>query len=361
VFSAELGGISSLKQLGCSTDDFEVDGRSQFPFEGGESAAIDRVNAYVWGRRKENAKWDRGAIVSYSLTRHKSIGTEYSTKWSPFLAHGCISPRWIYHSIRHFEARTGIKNRNTDFSVIVMMVFRDWMKFESIKWGDRIFYVGGPWGHSRYEPFNTAEWKAKGWCRDLELFRKWCHGQTGYPFIDAAMIELKRTGYLSFRWRLVVASFLIKDLGIDWRFGAEWFEALLVDYDCAMNYVNWCFVAGVGFDRGAPRKYWSQFRYAAMHDKEGKYVKLWIPRLKTVSKRYIHKPWLMGPTKQRINGCRMGTDYCFRCKEVEPPDARPQPAKGSRRGQIVEKFQIRQILGDLLDEPQPIRVDKRTI
>ena len=169
--------ISSLKQLGGAAADFVVDRRSQFPFSGGESAAMQRVRGYIWGQRKENKKWDRGAIVSYSRTRHKSIGTEYSTKWSPFLALGCISPRWIYHSIRHFEASTGIKNRNTDFSVIVMMVFRDWMKFESIKWSDKIFYVGGPWGGSRYEPFNTAEWRAKGWSRDMALFRKWCDGK----------------------------------------------------------------------------------------------------------------------------------------------------------------------------------------
>ena len=171
------------------------------------------------------------------------------------------------------------------------------------------------------------------------------------------MIELKRTGYLSFRWRLVVASFLVKDLGIDWRFGAEWFEALLVDYDCAMNWVNWCFVAGVGFDRGAPRKYWSQFRYAAMHDADGEYVKLWIPRLQTVSKRYIHKPWTMGPAKQRINGIAVGRDYPLRCRPLQPPDARPQPAKGSRKGQIVERFQIRNILGDLLEDDDSSRLN----
>jgi len=170
-FFANIGSISTLKQLGCDTDTFVPDRRTAFPYKGGEGAAMERVNRYIWGQRKENQKWDRGAIVSYHKTRHKSIGTEYSTKWSPFLAHGCISPRWIFHVIRHFEARTGIKNRNTDFSVIVMMVFRDWMKFESLKWGDRIFYEGGPWNGSKYEPFNTVEWKKKGWCRDLTLFQ----------------------------------------------------------------------------------------------------------------------------------------------------------------------------------------------
>merc|ERR1719419_2099200 len=102
-----------------------------------------------------------------------------------------------------------------------------------------------------------------------------------------------------------------------------------------MNYVNWCFVAGVGFDRGAKRKYWSQFHYAAKHDRNGEYVKLWIPSLKTVSKRYVHKPWLMGPSKQRINGIRLGRDYLFRCQHIlNPPPVRPQPAKGSRKKQI---------------------------
>merc|ERR1712087_305403 len=236
---------------------------------------------------------------------------------------------------------------NTDSSVVVMLVFRDWMKFESIKHGDKIFYLNGPWGRSLYDKFNDPNWA--GWSRDEVIFGKWCRGETGYPFIDAAMTELNRTGYMSFRWRLVVASFLIKDMGIDWRWGAEYFEATLVDYDCAMNYVNWNFVSGVGFDRGAPRKYFSQFRYAALHDKEGLYVKRWLPRMCTVSRRFIHKPWLMGAHKQKINRLLLGTDYFERCAPLDPPPALPQDSKRERERAIRERFQIRHIFHDLLD------------
>jgi len=275
------------------------------------------------------------------------MGTEYSSKWSPFLAHGCVSPRWIYHRIRHFEKSTRISNRNTEWSVVVMLVFRDWMKFECLKYGDKIFYENGAWGRSKYEPFSAPNWS--GWRRDKALFAKWTNAETGYPFIDAAMTELNKTGYLSLRWRLAVASFLVKDMRIDWRWGAEYFEATLVDYDCAMNFVNWNFVAGVGFDRGAAKKYISQFRYAALNDREGHYVKLWLPQMRAVSKRYIHSPWLMGATKQKINRFHIGTDYCERCVPLRPPPARPTDPKREREKAIRERFQIRHVFQDMLE------------
>ena len=104
LFSDDIGDITSLKQLGCDMDDVKVDKRTAFPFEGGETAAINRLNTYIWGYHKG----DHGAVTTYKKTRNQSIGSEYSTKFSPFLAHGNISPRLIYHNIQHFEQTTGI-------------------------------------------------------------------------------------------------------------------------------------------------------------------------------------------------------------------------------------------------------------
>lgn len=120
------------------------------------------------------------------------------------------------------------------------LLCRDFFRLSSVKYGDKIFYINGPWGRSFYPLFSTPDWE---WKRDRELFQKWCDGKTGYPFIDAAMIELKATGFMSNRMRQNCANFLVKDMQIDWRWGAEWFESLLLDYDAAQNYCNWNYIA----------------------------------------------------------------------------------------------------------------------
>lgn len=105
---------------------------------------------------------------------------------------------------------------------------------------------------------------------------------TGYPFIDANMIELKTTGFMSNRGRQVVASFLINDLNINWIYGAEYFESMLIDYDCASNYGNWNYIAGVGVDP-RPSRYFNVYKQAKNYDKQAKYMKHWLPQLQQES------------------------------------------------------------------------------
>merc|ERR1712228_585331 len=191
-------------------------------------------------------------------------------------------------------------------------------RFSSCKHGDKIFHINGVYGYSLYSLFADPDWK---WNTDKQLFNKWCNGETGYPFIDAAMIELKTTGFMSNRMRQNAASFLVKDLHIDWRWGAEWFESLLIDYDVALNWCNWNLIAGIGFT-GNSKGYFNKDRQAGIHGAEGKLVKTWIPKLKCVSKRFIHKPYTMTEEQQQIYQCVVGKDYHVPCTLLKPPKRR---------------------------------------
>ena len=165
--SQEMGKLQTLKQLGCAMDDVEMDGRSCFPFAGGESAALDRMNHYIWG----DGGNQRSALVTYKKTRNQSVGTEYSTKFSAFLSNGNLSPRLVYASIKEFERSTGISNEST-YWVVFELLWRDFFKFACLKYGDRIFHLHGPYGKVLYKGH-------RGWSRDMKLFQKFCDGQTG--------------------------------------------------------------------------------------------------------------------------------------------------------------------------------------
>jgi len=304
----EIGRLQTLKQLGCDVDSVEMDERSCFPFSGGERAALQRLNHYVWGDGG-NA---RSALVTYKKTRNESVGTEYSTKFSAFLSSGNLSPRLVYSEIKQFERSTGISNEST-YWVVFELLWRDFFKFACLKYGDKVFHLHGPYGKVLYKGH-------RGWSRDMKIFNKFCDGQTGYPFIDAAMIELRQTGAMSNRLRQNVASFLIKDLGMDWRFGAEWFESWLMDYDAASNYGNWNYIAGIGFDPQSGSRYFNIHKQAHNYDRNGDYVKLWLPQLSGVSKQFVHKPYEMNRHQQEMSGVIVGADYPSPCQSLRPPN-----------------------------------------
>ena len=219
--------------------------------------------------------------------------------------------------IKDCEQKTKIKNENT-YWVYVELLWRDFFRFISLKHGDKIFHSNGPliFGKSLYKKFARKGWK---WSRDKALFDLWCNGQTGYPFIDAAMIELQLTGFMSNRMRMNVASCLVKDLGIYWVWGAQYFESLLIDFDAAQNYCNWNYIVGIGFD-ARPKDKWYNIdnidKQASKYDKNGNFVKLWIPRLRGIPNQFIHAPYSMNSQQQEINRCVVGRDYYAPCKAL---------------------------------------------
>ena len=228
----------------------EHDARSVHPFPGGETSALARLEHYLWDSRR---------VRAYKKTRNGLIGTDYSTKFSAFLAMGCLSPKRVYHEIKRFE-REVVSNQST-YWVLFEVLWREFFRYVAMKHGRHLFVQGG------------IQSKWRDWKVD-ERLERWKHGETGQAFIDANMRELRTTGFMSNRGRQNVASYLVHDLQQDWRAGASWFEHCLVDYDPCSNYGNWNYVAGIGNDPKEGRRFdpnWQSERY----DAKGRYRDLW--------------------------------------------------------------------------------------
>lgn len=238
--------------------DFETDTRAAINFKGGEIEALKRLNYYLFETRK---------IEQYKLTRNQLLGSDYSSKFSPWLALGCISAKTIYLTIKNYEA-TVTSNEST-YWLVFELIWRDYFRFVALKYGSHIFKKGG------IKQLKTTKIPKPVSEKQEAIFKTWCDGETGVPFIDANMTELKTTGFMSNRGRQNVASFLVKDLKIDWRWGAAWFESLLIDYDVCSNYGNWNYIAGIGND---PRenRYFNISLQAEKYDSDGSYVKHWL-------------------------------------------------------------------------------------
>jgi deoxyribodipyrimidine photo-lyase len=228
-----------------------MDSRTAFPFTGGCLSAKERLNYYLWESKK---------VSFYKKTRNGLLGKDYSSKFSAWLANGSISPREIYWQIKSFE-KDIMKNQST-YWMIFELIWRDFFKYISLKYGNKIFKIGG-----------ILE-KEYTWLEDHKKFQNWVDGRTNEPFVNANMIELKCTGWMSNRGRQNVASFLSKELLIDWRWGAYYFESMLIDYDVHSNYGNWMYVSGVGNDP-RDRKFNIKFQ-ADRYDPNNKFQNLWL-------------------------------------------------------------------------------------
>jgi deoxyribodipyrimidine photo-lyase len=147
------------------------------------------------------------------------------------------------------------------------------------------------------------------WDDAPELFAAWCDGRTGYPLVDAAMTQLNRTGYMHNRLRMVTASFLTKDLGIDWRRGEHYFARRLIDFDLASNNGGWQWAASSGCDAQPYFRIFNPVAQSAKFDPEGSFIRRYLPQLRGLSAREIHAPWLLSSAQQRLAGCVVGADY----------------------------------------------------
>lgn len=279
----DRGSLPALTDLGLEPP--QIDHRAVLSFRGGETAALERLAHYFW---------QQDHLKLYKETRNGMLGADYSSKFSPWLALGCLSPRFIYEQVQTYEA-TRIKNDST-YWLIFELLWRDYFRFICAKHGNRIFRASGLQGI-------PIPWK-----EDWELFDRWRQGLTGFPLVDANMRELAATGFMSNRGRQNVASFLTKNLGINWQMGAEWFESLLIDYDVCSNWGNWNYTAGVGNDARGFR-FFNILKQSKDYDPDGQYVKHWLPELAHVPASKVHEPWKLLPVEQQRFGVRLGGDY----------------------------------------------------
>jgi deoxyribodipyrimidine photo-lyase len=241
--------IPTLKTLGFK--EFEKNSKSAFPFKGGEDEALKRLDYYFFESKK---------LSFYKQTRNKLIGADYSSKFSAWLANGSISAKSIYWKVKKYETEFG--ESQSTYWLIFELIWRDYFKYISLKHKNSIFKIGGIL-HKEYE-----------WKLDRKLILNWINGETKQPFVNANMIELKETGFMSNRGRQNVASYFAKELLLDWRIGAAYFESMLIDYDVHSNYGNWLYVAGVGND---PRNRKFNIKLQTeRYDSNGKYQELWL-------------------------------------------------------------------------------------
>jgi len=266
------------------------DPRTLFRPDGGEANAHARLEHYLFAT-------DR--VRTYRETRNGMLAVDDSSKLSPWLAMGCLSPRRVWAEVMRYESLRG----GTDGTawLIVELLWRDYFRFVLAGTGSALFRPNG----LRTRPLPWRSLHDAAAARD---FARWCNGTTGYPLIDAAMRELSASGFLSNRARQIVGSFLTKNLGIDWRAGAEWFESMLVDYDVASNWGNWAYVAGVGNDARGYR-YFDIDRQAQQYDPDGEFVRHWLPELRHLNGAAAHRPDLLAPTELERAGGRLDVEY----------------------------------------------------
>ena len=225
---------------------------SECPYRGGEDAARAHLKSYFSG----------GYASSYKKTRNALEGQTTSSKFSPWLNSGCVSARRTLAELRRFEAEHGAND--SSYWLFVELLWREYFQWIAEQIGDKLFSLKGINANGGFKCFYP------------ERFEKWCQGTTPYPLVNACMRELKETGFLSNRGRQIVASCLVNELSLDWRYGAAWFENQLCDYDVASNWGNWQYIAGVGVDPRGGRHFNLQ-KQTEMYDPDRKYINRWAP------------------------------------------------------------------------------------
>ena len=251
--SPEISAVNlpTLNDLGLN--EITIDSRAVLHFKGGETEGLLRLQHYFFETK---------SISNYKQTRNEMVGANYSSKFSAWLALGCLSPREIYFELKKYEEQ--YEANESTYWLVFELLWRDYFRFMMKKYNARFFKQNGIQNNKSEANKHSAE-----------LLQSWIDGKTGVDFVDANMMELKLTGFMSNRGRQNVASYLCNNLKLDWRYGAAYFEQQLIDYDVSSNWGNWAYLAGVGNDpRG--NRYFNIEKQAQDYDKNQEYRNLWL-------------------------------------------------------------------------------------
>jgi deoxyribodipyrimidine photo-lyase len=246
--------LPTLTAMGLPT--VMADNRRVIAFKGGEKEGMKRLDHYFFQTR---------SVATYKETRNGLIGENYSSKFSAWLAAGCISPRYIYEQLKKYESQ--YTPTKSTYWLVLELLWRDYFRFMFKKHKNKFFMKGGIRNISSGLGAHNAE-----------MLQKWVNGHTGNDFIDANMLELKYTGFMSNRGRQNVASYFCNDLGLDWRYGAAYFEQQLIDYDVSSNWGNWAYIAGVG-NNSREEHYFDVVQQATTFDPDYTYRNLWLQKI----------------------------------------------------------------------------------
>jgi deoxyribodipyrimidine photo-lyase len=259
------------------------------PFAAGEAEALRRLDHFA-------PQGDAG-IYAYAQQRDR-VDLDGTSQISPYLRFGMLSARQTcvtaYQAIKAAPDDMAREGADTWLNELV------WREFYTA-----ILYH---FPHVLQDSFRS-NLRSIEWENDETAFQAWCRGETGYPIVDAAMRQLVSTGWMHNRARMIVASFLVKDMLIDWRWGEGFFMQHLVDGDPAANNGGWQWTAGTGTDAAPYFRIFNPTLQGEKHDPEGTYVRRWLPELANVPTKYIHTPSKMDRETQQAAGCVLGRHY----------------------------------------------------
>ncbi|WP_131781476.1 cryptochrome/photolyase family protein [Legionella gresilensis] len=254
----------------------------------------DKFNT-VWQPGENSALQKLSFFIENNLSNYR-INRDYPAKnanssLSPHLHFGEISLRQIWQAVNSV-----IENKSYHASSIEQFL-------TELGWRDfcyhQLYHLPQISIQNLKPQFNHLSWRVSN-----KDFTQWCQGRTGFPMVDAGMRQLWQTGFMHNRLRMITASFLVKNLLIDWRLGAKWFLDTLVDADLAINSFNWQWIAGSGFEACPPFRIFNPITQGEKFDPNGDYVKNWIPELACIPKKKIHKPW-----QEHDSLFELGKDY----------------------------------------------------
>ena len=239
-------------------------------------------------------------FLKYNLKNYNEIrnipSKNATSKLSPYLHFGLISVNEIVDLVKKHH----IKNPEDKAGTSQFLAEIVWREFSH----HLLFHFPELPNQNFKKQFDNFEWE-----NNPDLLKKWQKGQTGFPIVDAGMRELWQTGFMQNRVRMIVASFLIKDLFIDWRKGEEWFWDCLVDANLANNSASWQWVAGSGADAAPYFRIFNPVLQSERFDADGEYIKKYLPELKNLPKKFIHKPWELSAIELKKYGVELGKNY----------------------------------------------------
>jgi deoxyribodipyrimidine photo-lyase len=249
------------------------------------------------GAKAELQRFLRHGLLTYAEGRNRPdlVGT---SRLSPHLHFGEISPRQVWQAVRRLaEAKS-----------IPVAVWRTWQFLTELGWREFAHHLLFHFPHTPEQPLR-AEFARFPWRKNVLWLRAWQRGRTGYPLVDAGMRELWSTGWMHNRVRMVVASFLVKNLLLPWQQGAGWFWDTLVDADLANNTLGWQWTTGCGADAAPFFRIFNPVSQGEKFDPEGSYVRRWVPELARLPAVWIHQPWEAPPTVLAAAGVELGRTY----------------------------------------------------
>jgi deoxyribodipyrimidine photo-lyase len=239
----------------------------------------------------------RDGLFDYGDGRNRPdlVGT---SRLSPHLHFGEISPRQVWHAVKRFAESQSIP----------APVWRKWQFLTELGWRDFAHHLLFHFPHTPEQPLRTAFTRFP-WRKNPAWLSAWQRGRTGYPLVDAGMRELWSTGWMHNRVRMVVASFLVKNLLIPWQEGSRWFWDTLVDADLANNTLGWQWTAGCGADAAPFFRIFNPVSQSEKFDPEGSYIRRWVPELARLPDGWIHQPWKAPAAALAAAAVELGRTY----------------------------------------------------